>query len=160
MPTYSFKEDISPIERYKLTIYLILSFRKVKRLLIISMIPFAMIVSLGFLLNDLSTPLTGLLIFPAILLFVLIVLPFILVYVLPTKKNVEIIISPTGIIRRGDNLYHEKPWSFFDSWDENKAFIFIYFKQSKLAAHIIKKSWFKSEEEMMEFLSFVDGSLN
>jgi Mn2+/Fe2+ NRAMP family transporter len=160
MPTYSFKEDISPLERYKLTLHLMLSFRYVKRLLIISMVPFLLIVILNVLLGDFSSNLGSLLIFPGILLFVFIVLPLLLVYILPNKKNVEIVVSSTGVVRRGDNFYFEKPWSFFDSWDENKNFIFIYFKQSKMAAHIIKKSWFKSEEEMMEFLSFVDSSLS
>lgn len=160
MPTYTFKEDISPMEKYKVTMYLLMSVSFLKRGLIIAIVPFVIVVAISLYLGQLDSSIGLALIYPAILVFVLMGLPLILVYFFPGKKNMSITVSNAGISRGNGEINFNHAWTYFNSWSENKEFIFIYFKHAKMSAHIIKKSWFKSEEEMMEFLLFVDSSLS
>lgn len=157
--TYTFKENLTDYDKFKATLFLTLNVVPLKRGLIWAIAPFIIIVFLSGIVGKWDNQNGLVLIYPAILLLLIFGGTFVGVKLLPKQKNVELLISKVGITRKGDGFCYSRTWNDFSYWDESKSYIFVYFKNSKVNAHIIKKSNFSSKTELTDFLYFIDDCL-
>lgn len=160
MKKFIIKNNLTDSEYYKLTLYILFKAKFTKRLLRIVLIPVTIVIglivtSLGGNSHSNSSTLSvflPILILPTLLLLVFILMPFLVIKF--KKKNLSI--YEWGMSMKMNDKTFNFNWNDLTYYTELSSAILITQGYNDINTHIISKKGFNSNEEIREFIDFLN----
>jgi hypothetical protein len=157
---YIFQTNLTNIERYKLTVRILLLSGIIRRLSLFLTIPLIFIVTyitttttenigLGIIWETLP-----MLIFPLLLLFILFILPIFGV-LFGKKNNPRYEFDDWGMTLINKDKTLNVPWQNLEAYLETGEYIFLQTTKSKMYGHVIQKSMLEDGIPIKEFIDYL-----
>lgn len=162
MKKYTIKQNLTDSEKYKFTLLILIRANMVRKILLIVLLPFIFIsiingimLGLGSNIDDSSTNILSVLIFPFILLILFTVGPLILIKFKKMDTS-TFEFDDWGMAIINENKTMNYPWTEISYYSELSNALLITVGKNKLNTHIIPKRDFNSLDELRDFIDLLN----